>query len=119
MKGLISKLYVRVKDFHYVTIVLILSKLPVLRGYIFRNWSVRLKLLENAENLMVDTRKRIVSSNDVDTSLEIMREDLTLATQNLNEFEKIYTIYFVRYVWMPADYLYYYGLSLKCSCWIY
>ena len=50
-----------------------------------------LSLIEVAEDLMVDTRKRIISSNDVYTSFEIVREDLTLAKKNLKEFRKINT----------------------------
>ena len=49
-----------------------------------------LELLEDAEDLMVDTRKRIGSCVDLETSLEVRGEDLTLAKKNMKEFEKIY-----------------------------
>ena len=58
--------------------------------YLSKMETSTLSLLEDAEDLMVDTRKRIVSSNDACTSFEIVREDLTLAMKNLNEFRKIY-----------------------------
>ena len=59
--------------------------------YLSKMETSTLSLLEDAEDLMVDTRKRIISSNDVYTSFEIVREDLTLAMKNLKEFRKIYT----------------------------
>ena len=46
-----------------------------------------LDLLEDAEDLMFDTRKRLGSCVD---SLEFRGEDLTLAKKNMKEFEKIY-----------------------------
>ena len=49
-----------------------------------------LQLLEDAEDLMVDTRKRLGSCVDLETSLEVRGEDLTLAKKNMKEFEKIY-----------------------------
>ena len=60
------------------------------RLYLSKMETSTLSLLEDAEDLMVDTRKRIISCNDVYTSFEIVREDLTLAMKNLNEFRKIY-----------------------------
>ena len=59
--------------------------------YLSKMETSTLSLLEDAEDLMVDTRKRIVSSNDAYTSFEIVREDLTLAMKNLKEFRKIKT----------------------------
>ena len=48
-----------------------------------------LDLLEDAEDLMFDTRKRLGSCVDLEASLEIRGEDLTLAKKNMKEFEKI------------------------------
>ena len=70
--------------------VFILSKWPVLVAIFIENGDLYLSLLEDAEDLMVDTRKRIISCNDVYTSFEIVKEDLTLFMKNLNEFRKIY-----------------------------
>ena len=50
------------------------------------NGDLYLSLLEDAEDLMVDTRKRIISCNDVYTSFEIVREDLTFVRKNLTNF---------------------------------
>ena len=37
-----------------------------------------LELIEDMEDLILDTKKRLISANDVKTSNEIKREDLTL-----------------------------------------
>ena len=49
------------------------------------------ELLEDAEDLMVDTKKRMESSSDAYTSFEIVEGDLILVKKNLKEFEKIYS----------------------------
>lgn len=48
------------------------------------------ELLVDAEDLMLDTKKRLESCSDVYTSFEIVEEDLIFAKKNLKEFEKIY-----------------------------
>ena len=49
-----------------------------------------ISILEDAEDLIFDTRKRITSSKDPYTSSEIVHEDLILSKKNLKEIEKIY-----------------------------
>ena len=47
------------------------------------------ELLVDAEDLMLDTKKRLESCSDAYTSFEIVEEDLIFAKKNLKEFEKI------------------------------
>ena len=48
-------------------------------------------LIEDMEDLILDTKKRIGSAIDPYTSGEIKREDVWLCHKNLRELEKIYT----------------------------
>ena len=48
-----------------------------------------LELVEDMEDLILDTKKRLISANDVNTSNEIKREDVDLCHKNLKELEKI------------------------------
>ena len=48
------------------------------------------ELLKDAEDLMIDTKKRLEFSSDPHTSFEIVEGDLTPTKNNLKEFEKIY-----------------------------
>ena len=41
------------------------------------------------EDLILDTKKRLISAKDVNTSNEIKREDVDLCHKNLKELEKI------------------------------
>lgn len=66
-----------------------LTKLPVVNNFHFVMEGSTLDLLEDAEDLMFDTRKRLGSCVDLEASLEIRGEDLTLAKKNMKEFEKI------------------------------
>ena len=56
-----------------------LTKLPVVNNFHFVMEGSTLDLLEDAEDLMFDTRKRLGSCVDLEASLEIRGEDLTLA----------------------------------------
>ena len=49
-----------------------------------------ISILEDAEDLIFDIRKRITSSKDPYTSSEIVHEDLILSKKNLKQIEKIY-----------------------------
>ena len=48
-----------------------------------------LSILEDAEDLIFDTRKRISSCKDHYTSLENVNEDVILSRKNIKEIEKI------------------------------
>ena len=50
-----------------------------------------ISLIEDMEDLILDTKKRIGSAKDPYTSGEIKREDVWLCHKNLRELEKIYT----------------------------
>ena len=50
-----------------------------------------LSLIEDMEDLILDTEKRIGSAIDPYTSGEIKREDVGLCLKNMSELQKIYT----------------------------
>ena len=53
--------------------------------------STSIDLIEDMEDLILDTKKRIGSAKDPYTSGEIKREDVGLCHKNLRELQKIYT----------------------------
>ena len=48
-----------------------------------------LELIEDMEDLILDTKKRLITAKDVKTSNEIKREDVTLCHKILKELDKI------------------------------
>ena len=63
-----------------------------------------LDLLEDAEDLMFDTGKRLGSCVDLGSSLEIRGEDLTLAKKKHERNEKIYEeLMIIRQIWQHSS----------------
>ena len=53
------------------------------------SWASDKKLMSLIEQMLMDSKRRVASTEDVGTSMEVKRDDICLAEKNVNEVEKM------------------------------
>ena len=57
------------------------------------SWASDKKLMSLMEQMLMDSKRRVASTEDVGTSMEVKRDDIRLAAKNINEVEKMLITY--------------------------